>query len=312
MNSSKHYKVYTIVVTYNGERWVRPCLDSLKKSTYPTKVIVVDNASRDRSVNIIRESYPEVTLIENKKNSGFGDANNIGMKVALREGADFIFLLNQDAWIEHDTMSSLVQAATNFPEYDVISPLHYNGAGSALDVAFQNYLRQGGYSLPAIQSEHTTVEPIEFINAAAWLMRRRCLEVVGGFAPIFVHYGEDRDYVQRLMFHNTKLGWTAVTRIFHDRAGRTFDFSNNAKFIWYYYTGSVVRLADVNYSFMTVMVKVAAWCFGDCLKFLLKGRLYSPVAFAKVFLQTGRKMREIRRYREILKSKKKFLFLEDQ
>jgi GT2 family glycosyltransferase len=311
VNSFKDYKVYAIIVTYNGERWVDSCLGSLTESVYPVKVVVIDNCSTDNTVRTIQEKFPHVKVIQNNVNSGFGDANNIGIRIAVEERADFVFLLNQDAWIQRDTIKKLVDASVKFPEYGVISTLHFDGSGKNLDHAFANYLRQSDYSLDTIEEEKSTqILPIDFVNAAAWFLNRKCIETVGGFGPLFVQYGEDRDYIQRLKFHGFETGFIASTRIFHDRQGRSFDFSVNSKFVWYYYTGCVVRVADINYSLFIATLKVTLWCLGDCLKFFFTGRWYSPIAFAKVFVQMAGKLPEIIGYRKKLRSKQKFLFLE--
>ena len=82
-------------------------IQSLLNSQYPVEVIVADNDSTDNTVAIV-EQYPRVTLLKMTSNLGFGKANDIGIRQALENGADYIFLLNQDAWIFDDTILSLV------------------------------------------------------------------------------------------------------------------------------------------------------------------------------------------------------------
>ena len=93
-------KIFAIVVTYNGMRWYDRCFGSLRNSDMPVETIVIDNASTDETVSYIKEHFHEVCLIESKENLGFAKANNIGIKRALDNGADYVFLLNQDAWVE--------------------------------------------------------------------------------------------------------------------------------------------------------------------------------------------------------------------
>jgi len=91
-------KVSVIIVSYNFEQWIDRCLGSLRRSTSPISVIVVDNGSKDKTTQIIEKNYPEVHLIKTGANLGFGKANNIGIRYAMEQGADYFFLLNQDAW----------------------------------------------------------------------------------------------------------------------------------------------------------------------------------------------------------------------
>ena len=101
-------KLFVIVVTYKGKQWYDRCFVSLRESTLPVQTIVVDNASNDGTVEYIRAHFPEIHLIESKENLGFGRANNLGMRCALDQGCDYVFLLNQDAWVEPDTFEKMV------------------------------------------------------------------------------------------------------------------------------------------------------------------------------------------------------------
>ena len=68
-------------------------------------------------MEILRKNYPEIRLIANHANLGFGKANNIGMQIALKEDYDAVFLLNQDAWIDPKTLGSLAQESLRHPDY---------------------------------------------------------------------------------------------------------------------------------------------------------------------------------------------------
>jgi len=216
-------KVFVVIVTYNGSKWVTPCFSSLRKSTVPLQTIVIDNGSQDDTLARIAVDYPEVEIVSTGKNHGFGKANNIGMELAYQRGADYVFLLNQDAWIDPDAVEKLVDAHQRHPAYGIISPMHLNGAGDGLDYGFSNYIGpnkcKGLYS-DIYLGRVKDVYDVGFVNAAAWSMTRECLERVGGFSPSFFHYGEDDNYTQRLQFHKLKLGVLPTSRIYHDREQR--------------------------------------------------------------------------------------------
>jgi len=209
MSSSAPYKnVVAVIVTYNGSKWVHPCFGSLAASEYPISVIVVDNNSSDNTVALIEESYPKVRVIKELINLGFGGANNIGIKEGLRRNADYVFLLNQDAWIEKTTIGNLVMALERNKSYGIISPMHYTGTGSRLDRGFKLCISKS-YSQKIVEEFQITpsdhVHQSEFINAAAWLVSRESLQRVGGFGNLFFQYGEDRDYVNRLNYNLLKV-----------------------------------------------------------------------------------------------------------
>ncbi|MDX1993565.1 MAG: glycosyltransferase family 2 protein [bacterium] len=214
--------VYVIIVTYNGEPWIEKCLQTLLQGNYPIKILIVDNGSTDRTQDILQQ-FPQVKLLPQTENLGFGRANNVGIWYALQQQADFVFLLNQDTFVEPDTISKLVETAQNYPAYGLLSPTHMNGDGSALDANFAAcLLRPSNPSNTSLLSrswskQEEPVYPIGFVNAAAWLLSRRCLEMAGGFDPLFFFYGEDHDLFQRIQFHGFKTGLVSSALIYHVR-----------------------------------------------------------------------------------------------
>ena len=230
-------KIYAVVVLYNGEKWIDRCFGSLRASQSPLTVIAVDNASSDHGLERIRSDYPEVQIIQSAKNLGFGAANNIAMRKAYEEGADFFLLLNQDAWIEPSTVGSLVEVQARDEKYDLLSPMHLTGSGSNLEYGFSRFLKPS--SCPNLISDlyfqrtEDRVYPISFAPAAAWLLTRRCVEIVGGFSPTFFHYGEDDNYTQRVHYHGLQMGVYPFAKIFHDTEFRPVQSLNAGKRLAY-------------------------------------------------------------------------------
>ena len=214
-------KIFVIIVTYKGHRWYDRCFTSLRASELPVQTIVIDNASNDGTVEYIRECFPEIHVIESKVNLGFGRANNIGMRYALDNGADYVFLLNQDAWIEPNTIGELVRIAEKYPEYGILSPVQVNKEKSkVLDgvIDFLSYPTHTCYELfnDLLLGTKKEVYSVREMNAAAWLLPRKTLEIVGGFDPIFLHYGEDWNYMSRVLYHNMKIGLLPDVLVVHD------------------------------------------------------------------------------------------------
>lgn len=218
-------KVVAIVVSYNGLKWYQKCFDSLLNSSIAIDVVVVDNKSSDNTLDFIRNNYPQITLIESNINLGFGKANNIGFKYALEKNADFVFLLNQDAWVQINTIELLIKEMQESPEYGLISPIHLTGSEKKLDHNFSLLLSPT--TCPDFLSDlvvqgkaDNRIYPIAFVNAALWLLSRKCIETVGGFDPIFPHYGEDNNYIDRLEYHGFQRGIYPRVYGIHDRECR--------------------------------------------------------------------------------------------
>ena len=199
------------MVTYNGEIWIKKNIDSLLKSNYPIDIVVVDNASTDGSIELLKE-YKSINLIQNKNNLGFGKANNIGINRAINNGADAIFLLNQDTWIFENTITKLAEKLFENPSLGIVSPIHYSADETNLDSNFSTY-----YNKFDAETDFNSIRIVPFVNAAAWLVSKECFQKTGYFEPIFSHYGEDRNFCDRVRFHGFKIGIVKDASICHDR-----------------------------------------------------------------------------------------------
>src|SRR5436190_7401977 len=109
--------VAVIVLNWNGRDDTLACLESLAGLNYDNfQVMVVDNGSTDGSVGAIRPRFPGVEIIETGRNLGFAEGNNVGIRLALDRGMDYVFLLNNDTVVDPSLLSELVAAAERCPE----------------------------------------------------------------------------------------------------------------------------------------------------------------------------------------------------
>ena len=295
-------KVFVVVVTYNGKKWIGKCLKSLTNSLIPVEIIVVDNGSVDGTQQIIKQ-FPCVKFIRLEKNIGFGRANNKAIQMALDNNADYIFLLNQDAWIEENTIKELIRIAKESADYGVISPLHLNGSYTALDLNFSKHLVPE--TCPSFYSDlyfgkSKDIYEIKFVNAAAWLISRGCLKKVGLFEPLFFLYGEDNNYLQRVAYHGFKMGVTPRCTICHDREEREGKMNDSGVKIWER-TESLIILLNILKSYK------------NCIAFFIKERtyLFLKKLYQRKFSETKyqiteiffliKNLRELKRLRESYK-----------
>ena len=221
---NKQPKIFVIVVTYKGQQWYDRCFTSLRESDMLVETIVIDNGN-DGTTEYLKEHFPEITILPNTENLGFGKANNMGMRYALDHGCDYVFLLNQDAWIFPDTMEQLVAAAEANPEYGIVAPVQCNKElTKALDGVIQFLINPDNVNRELfsdlMMGMVKDIYPVAEINAAAWLLPRKTLEMVGGFDPIFLHYGEDWNYLSRVLYHGMKVGLMPKVRVVHDCVDR--------------------------------------------------------------------------------------------
>lgn len=210
-------KIYTIIVTYNAMQWIDRCLASLRNSSIKTDVIVIDNCSADGTSEYIPRNYPEVIWMPQKSNLGFGQGNNVGMRYALEHGADYVLLLNQDASLEKDALSLMLNASDGT---NLVTPLMLNGAGTKVDESFKWSIRDVSVDIFVSTIVNGVLPEKCFIGeacAACWFMPINIIKKIGGFNPLFFQYGEDNNFYCRMSFHGIKNIFVPNAIMYHDR-----------------------------------------------------------------------------------------------
>lgn len=216
-------KISCIIVTYNAMKWAERCFNSLRQSSVPLHCIVIDNGSTDGTQEYIKNHFPEVDFIQSENNLGFGKANNIGIEKAYKEGSEFFYLMNQDAWLYPDSIEKLLAVYNDYPiqkEIGILSPMHINGTEKQLDIFLDKYIAINFEKTRLISDLYfqdlKSFYEINFINAAHWFIPRHTIETVGGFNPYFFHYGEDVEYANRVHFHQKKIFLVPGSKVIHD------------------------------------------------------------------------------------------------
>jgi GT2 family glycosyltransferase len=129
--------------------------------------------------------------------------------------------MNQDAWIFNDSVEKLLNVYNLHPdkkEIGILSPMHIDGTGKKLDIFLDKYIAHNFETRLISDLYFQTLQPfyeISFINAAHWFLPKETIDVVGGFNPYFFHYGEDLEYVNRILFHKRKR-YLFRSKVVHD------------------------------------------------------------------------------------------------
>ncbi|SDI57269.1 glycosyltransferase family 2 protein [Chryseobacterium jejuense] len=271
--------MYIIIVTYNAMKWAERCFTSLRKSNIPVQTIVVDNGSTDGTQDYIKINFPEVDFIQSPENLGFGKANNIGIEKAYKQGADFFYLMNQDAWIFPNSIEQLLEVYHHYPNKEqigILSPMHLDGSEKKLDLHFENYLGKYAKTNRLISDlflkQQSKWYEIDFVNAAHWLLPKSTIEIVGGFNPFYFHYGEDYDYLNRVLYNKKKVILCPDSLVVHDtKQHKTFQSPEAA----YKEKWLSLRLQKqtqfMNPAFDFDPIKIKKQLLWDFYKFALKG-----------------------------------------
>jgi len=302
---AKDIRVLAIIVTYNGSTYIENCLNRLKKNIDERNIIVIDNDSKDTTVKIIEERYRQIKLIKLDRNYGFGRANNIGLQMAVTENADYVFLLNQDVYVEEHSIRKLVEISVLYPAYGILSPMHLNGRGTALDNHFAGYVATALVS-DLYVGKPACIYPCHFVNAAAWLISKKCIETVGGFDPLFFHYGEDDDYVNRVRYFKMKIGVCPGVRIYHDRGLQNALSSYPPAYKMR--LEKLKQLKNINSPFFRVAAALLLQLLTNMLVSLALLQFKNIYLMLKVFFNTVSRINRIRLAR--IESKTRYAFIE--
>ncbi|TSC94884.1 MAG: Glycosyl transferase family protein [Candidatus Berkelbacteria bacterium Athens1014_28] len=195
----KYPKIFVVVLNYNGKRTLMECLRSVFDCDYSNfEVVLVDNNSTDGSFETAKTKYPKIHFIKNSKNIGFGAGNNIGIRFSLEKMADFVFLLNNDAYLEKSTLSILTEEAQKNPSSGILNPLILNKSDDSIWFSGGNidWLRMRAYHLHAPQKALDTFKTA-YATGCAMLVKKDVYKKIGLFDENFFLYYEDADFSVR-------------------------------------------------------------------------------------------------------------------
>lgn len=211
-------------------------------------ILVVDNASIDKTVSTIEDNFKEVRIIKNINNLGFGRALNLGLSYGMEKGYDYILILNQDAELEANTLLQIAKFALLLQPTDwaVISPWNKDSHGNT-EYYFEDNLskRSGGYLKMDI-SEFEVI-PVDFINAACWFINVNGLSKLKGFDERFFMYGEDLDFCNRAKYFGYKIFVLKNVHCIHNKIKGDYE-NNPAKMFQLRVASELARYVNPNIS----------------------------------------------------------------
>ncbi|RMH95200.1 MAG: glycosyltransferase [Calditrichaeota bacterium] len=231
-------RISVIIVNYNVKEYLEQALHSLKRAlaNIPHEIFVVDNASVDGSVPYIRHRFPEVILIENSRNLGFGRANNQALR---RARGEFVVIINPDTVVQEDTFRELLAFFESHPDAGAATCKILNPDGSfSVDcrhsiptpmiafwkvIGFSKLFPRsrlfGRYNLTYLDPDQTY--PVPAISGSFMMIRKSVLDEVGYFDERFFMYCEDIDLCHRINQAGAKIYYVPTTQIIHYKGEST-------------------------------------------------------------------------------------------
>ncbi|MFM9056140.1 MAG: glycosyltransferase [Bacteroidota bacterium] len=276
--SASGMKLSIVMVNYNVRFFLQQCLQSVFKATegLHAEVFVVDNASSDGSVEMLRSHFPQVNLIANTENVGFSRANNQAIRQSQGE---YVLLLNPDTVVEEDTFRKTCAFMDSHPDGGGLGVYMLDGKGHflpeskrglptpavafykifGLSALFPQSKRFGRYHLGYLDLEST--HEVDVLSGAFMLMRRSVLDKVGLLDEDYFMYGEDIDLSYRITKGGYKNYYYPHTRIIHYKGESTKKSSVNYVFVFY---NAMVIFARKHFApggaaVFALLIKLAIW-----------------------------------------------------
>ncbi len=201
--------VAAVVVGWNRFDDTRRCLELLHASESPQSVVLVDNGSSDGSPERLSLLFPDAQIVRSPRNLGFAGGANLGIREALRSGAAFVWLLNNDAEAEPGTSQALVAEAERDTRVGVVGGVIY-GRGGRIHTWGGGTIGWTGVARLAAGPG-----PLDYVSGACMLLRRGLLEELGGFDERFFFYYEDADLCRRARAAGWRLAVAPAARVVH-------------------------------------------------------------------------------------------------
>jgi GT2 family glycosyltransferase len=220
--------IAVVILNTNRRQDTLECLASLDKATYPNrKIIVLDNASTDGSVEAVRSQFPASEIIQLTSNLGYAGNNNVGIEAALKAGADWVLVLNEDTTLAPDCLEKMAQVGESDPRIGIVGPMvyHHNepdiiqSGGGRMDRSWkawhiaQNEFDKGQFDRP---------QQVDWISGCAILVRRAVIEQVGPLDARFFYYWEETEWCLRARENGWRIMLAPRAHLWHKGVQRDY------------------------------------------------------------------------------------------
>lgn len=233
---SEQKSISFIIVNFNGREHLNECFNTINKLNYPKEkieIIMVDNGSKDNSVQFVKNKFRNVRIIQNAVNEGFAKPNNDAAKIAT---GDYLALINNDMRIDSNWINDMLDTlnSCNDESYICVGSKIINWDGSKLDFAGGsiNFFGHGyqddfGMSIEEANKKHNKDKDILFACGGSMIIDRKVFLEVGGFDEDYFAYFEDVDLGWRLWTLGYKVKYCAKSICYHKHNGTSKKMNRN-------------------------------------------------------------------------------------
>ncbi len=292
-------KIFVVILNFNGWEDTIACLGSLEKvkntQDFKVEVLVIDNASKNESVEEIRKAFPSINMIENPINTGFSGGCNEGMRYALDNGADYVLLLNNDTTVDQNFVSELYKSIQPEEIGGVVPKIYFEKgneyhkdkykkeelgkiiwyAGGIMD--WKNLIGHNKGVDEVDRGQYDKTCATELATGCCFMIKASVLKKVGVFDDNYFLYYEDADLCERIKKAGKKIFYTPTAIIWHKNAGS----SGSGSVLQDYYITRNRMLFGMRYAPLRTKVALAR----ESVKILVSGRQWQKAGIRDYYLK---------------------------
>lgn len=286
--------VYVIILAWNQQESTRETLQSILKSDYLNiHVVVVDNASTDGTIAMLKEDFPEVKILSSEKNLGVSGGYNLGIKYAMNHYADYVLIANNDISVHIKLISNLVAGLEEDSDAGMAMPVIYHYFGNQ-----KRFWCTGGYwrkfplSIKLLNYNkletrvHSLPKYIQFAPSCLLLLKRDLIEKVGLFDTTYYFYFDDWDYSERVRKSGFKIILIKDAIMWH-KVSLSTQKSEKPR-IWWEHMGWSATVFSTNYLNSIQQFFFLSWIV---IRETIKGNYQRSKSIIKGIISYKRKMR---------------------
>ena len=253
--------VSVIVVTFNSQKYINDCLETIFKTKYENfEVIVVDNGSIDQTLGLIEEKFPRAKIIKSPKNLGYAGGNNLGARHARGE---YIGIFNPDTQVSKTWLGPLIDAI-NHPKVAACQPKIMLSAQKSLINLTGKTTHFLGFDWLTDYQQKDYQMPLKGINSfsgSAVLVKKKIFDNLGGFDSSFFMYYEDGDLSWRFRLAGYKILLVPDSVVYHDYKYQPEEDYQKMKRKFYFLERNRLMMIFKNYSWRTLLLLLPAIVF---------------------------------------------------
>ncbi len=227
-------KVTVVILNWNGKADTLACLESLNSHK---EIIVVDNGSTDDSVEAVRKHFPHIQLIETGKNLGYAGGNNVGIEVALKNGAEAVLLLNNDTVVSEGMVEAFIESANKRSEVGIWGgyPLRFSDREHLDHLGGIWNSEKGDFELIGMREKNgfTTEQSLDYVCGCSIFIRREVFEKIGLLETKFFLFWEEADFAMRAKRAGFGIDVCYEAVLYHKVSASFVGGSPHKKYFWW-------------------------------------------------------------------------------